>query len=1045
MAVLDGVCTTPATAAAAAISRAAARASNAIFGSSDLRTNSNTDAAENGEGQAGSPAQGDDANHHLSRRRGSGTSVMSGECHSASGTSSVMSISSAENIQQMESLRIHGGSKDPVQKRTNVADRVENMRSGVASDSHTGPTSSGESVTSTSEQNGDCSHTCIEGEVASPSVETRQQKPQSPHQQTETEIVLPKLQIPLQDQDHKQQASGQQITLTSECSPWVQPGDDDDEDDAKIGKNLLTVVRRNSHLMPDQPEELGSQYIIEKTLGKGNFAVVKLATHRATGMKVALKFIQKSKLDKNSLAKIYREVDVMRKIVHPNVIRLYQVMESDDELALVCEYASGGEIFDHLVAHGRMKETEARKRFKEIISAVAFCHKSNIVHRDLKAENLLLDANLSTKIADFGFSNYYTAGMALKTFCGSPPYAAPELFEGKEYDGPSVDIWSLGVVLYVLVTGTMPFDAPTLGKLRNVIVSGRFKVPFFMSTECESLIRRMLVVNPAKRISIKDIMKHKWLTMQGDPVPEYTPEDTDPCLHIDQEVMQEVCSFNDTTADEVESQLATRTHGNAAVHYLLEIERRRSLMEQALLSPKGADMGSSIPISTHHSEVVQKQTPTTAPATPLRSTMLATTQPAAQQASDAARAAAAASISQRSSVIASSVTAMANGGCRTGRDSSMVTRGSASAALQALVCGAGGSVYSGSVSASNSPMRTRAQVPPIPLVREIQSEMLPPTIAGRRPVAPNDDGMAAFGMFSSPRGNPNRKKGPAKAVAENAKASTSGAHLVPQSQPQPTVPEKESVGTTRSSTSSRPLKLGEAQKSEPLQTTSVSSKGRSSAAIPGLSLKLGLAMTSAERLPTSSTKVSNVGSSVVTPATSAAQQMVQSQQTSGSSRGGVLTPRSHARRRTCTAEVVNSQLASMHAARTGHAAAGSAAASMLQNLSGDATTGSVIEEEQAITPREGRFPVSANMTSAMNVEDIMAALLTRLEGLKPTGLEYIQKGQFIVALQRDQVRMEIEIFKLQQLDYNGIRFRRASGRTWDYKELCHEIMTELSL
>ncbi|XP_069735477.1 serine/threonine-protein kinase SIK3-like isoform X2 [Phaenicophaeus curvirostris] len=201
----------------------------------------------------------------------------------------------------------------------------------------------------------------------------------------------------------------------------------------------------------------------------------------------------------------------MKMLCHPHIIRLYQVMEAERMIHLVTEYASGGEIFDHLVAHGRVAEKEARRKFKQIVAAVNFCHCRNIVHRDLKAENLLLDANLNIKIADFGFSNIFTPGQLLKTWCGSPPYAAPELFEGKEYDGPKVDIWSLGVVLYVLVCGALPFDGSTLQNLRARVLSGKFRIPFFMSTECEHLIRHMLVLDPSKRLSMEQICKHKWM------------------------------------------------------------------------------------------------------------------------------------------------------------------------------------------------------------------------------------------------------------------------------------------------------------------------------------------------------------------------------------------------------------------------------------------------------------------------------------------------------------------------------------------------------
>ncbi|KTF81045.1 hypothetical protein cypCar_00028926 [Cyprinus carpio] len=162
-----------------------------------------------------------------------------------------------------------------------------------------------------------------------------------------------------------------------------------------------------------------------------------------------------------------------------------------------------GEVFDYLVSHGRMKEKDARAKFRQIVSAVHYCHQKNIVHRDLKAENLLLDADSNIKIADFGFSNEFKLGSKLDTFCGSPPYAAPELFQGKKYDGPEVDIWSLGVILYTLVSGSLPFDGQNLKELRERVLRGKYRVPFYMSTDCESILRRFLVLNPTKRCTLE--------------------------------------------------------------------------------------------------------------------------------------------------------------------------------------------------------------------------------------------------------------------------------------------------------------------------------------------------------------------------------------------------------------------------------------------------------------------------------------------------------------------------------------------------------------
>ncbi|KAF6780245.1 hypothetical protein AHF37_00275 [Paragonimus kellicotti] len=253
------------------------------------------------------------------------------------------------------------------------------------------------------------------------------------------------------------------------------------------------------------------KYKFIRTIGKGNFAKVKLASHVITGKQVAIKIIDKTQLSPSSRQKLFREVRLMKLLDHPNIVKLFEIIENDKILYLVMEYASGGEVFDYLVAHGRMKEKEARSKFRQIVSAVQYCHQKHIIHRDLKAENLLLDSDLNIKLADFGFSNEFSPGTKLDTFCGSPPYAAPELFQGKKYDGPEVDVWSLGVILYTLVSGSLPFDGQNLRELRERVLRGKYRIPFYMSTDCECLLKKMLVLNPAKRLSLEAVMKDRWI------------------------------------------------------------------------------------------------------------------------------------------------------------------------------------------------------------------------------------------------------------------------------------------------------------------------------------------------------------------------------------------------------------------------------------------------------------------------------------------------------------------------------------------------------
>ncbi|XP_072740558.1 serine/threonine-protein kinase SIK2 isoform X1 [Ciconia boyciana] len=343
---------------------------------------------------------------------------------------------------------------------------------------------------------------------------------------------------------------------------------------------VMAEPRRPPPLLPRGlgPVRVGF-YDIEGTLGKGNFAVVKLARHRITRSEVAIKIIDKSQLDAVNLEKIYREVQIMKMLDHPHIIKLYQVMETKSMLYLVTEFAKNGEIFDYLASHGRLSESEARRKFWQILSAVEYCHGRKIVHRDLKAENLLLDNNMNIKIADFGFGNFYKSGEPLTTWCGSPPYAAPEVFEGQQYEGPQLDIWSMGVVLYVLVCGALPFDGPTLPTLRQRVLEGRFRIPYFMSEECEHLIRRMLVLDPSKRLTIAQIKEHKWMLIE---VPAQRPilyppgEENEPSLgEYNEQVLRLMHSLGIDQQKTIES-LQNKSYNHFAAIYYLLVERLKS-------------------------------------------------------------------------------------------------------------------------------------------------------------------------------------------------------------------------------------------------------------------------------------------------------------------------------------------------------------------------------------------------------------------------------------------------------------------------------------
>uniref|UniRef100_A0A8C1P2I1 non-specific serine/threonine protein kinase n=1 Tax=Cyprinus carpio TaxID=7962 RepID=A0A8C1P2I1_CYPCA len=339
----------------------------------------------------------------------------------------------------------------------------------------------------------------------------------------------------------------------------------------------------------DEQPHIGC-YRLLKTIGKGNFAKVKLAKHILTDKEVRIAFTPQIK-------SLFREVRIMKLLNHPNIVKLFEVIETDKSLYLVMEYASGGEVFDYLVAHGRMKEKEARAKFRQIVSAVQYCHQKCIVHRDLKAENLLLDADMNIKIADFGFSNEFTLGSKLDTFCGSPPYAAPELFQGKKYDGPEVDVWSLGVILYTLVSGSLPFDGQNLKELRERVLRGKYRIPFYMSTDCENLLKKLLILNPTKRGSLEQIMKDRWMNVGHEddelkpyiePQPDYKdPKRTDIMLRMGYSL------------DEIQDSLINQKYNDVMATYLLLDYRNAELDELSVKARPGTDLTNNAQSSPH--------------------------------------------------------------------------------------------------------------------------------------------------------------------------------------------------------------------------------------------------------------------------------------------------------------------------------------------------------------------------------------------------------------------------------------------------------------
>ncbi|XP_071522839.1 serine/threonine-protein kinase NIM1-like [Panulirus ornatus] len=266
-------------------------------------------------------------------------------------------------------------------------------------------------------------------------------------------------------------------------------------------------------------------YRFRGELGQGNFSTVRLAFHQLTRDKVAVKVIEKAKLDQKTQRMLAREISNMDAVAHPNIIRLFEVVETLSRIHLVMEFAPGGELFNRVTAEGRLPENDSAKVFTQVLAAITYLHSLSIIHRDIKAENVFLAGPGHVKLGDFGFSTRVNdLQQQLSTFCGSPPYAAPELYKDESYVGPAVDIWALGVLLFFILTADMPFKANTVAGLKRHILAGSFILPEHVSPAASDLITRLLVQDPTERPGTATIAGHTWLATaptQPTPLPAY--------------------------------------------------------------------------------------------------------------------------------------------------------------------------------------------------------------------------------------------------------------------------------------------------------------------------------------------------------------------------------------------------------------------------------------------------------------------------------------------------------------------------------------------
>ncbi|KAL7750248.1 hypothetical protein RI367_004421 [Sorochytrium milnesiophthora] len=784
-----------------------------------------------------------------------------------------------------------------------------------------------------------------------------------------------------------------------------------------------------------KPSSIG-YYDFEKNIGAGNFAKVKLATHALTKEKVAIKIIDKAKLDKQTSKKLFREVRIMKLLNHQHIVRLYEVIDTPKELYLILEYVPGGEIFDFLVSKGRMKEKDARKYFRQIVSAVDYCHNLRIIHRDLKAENLLLDANMNVKIADFGFSNQFEPGQRLNTWCGSPPYAAPELFQGQEYNGPEVDIWSLGVVLYVLVCGALPFDGPNLTKLRARVLTGKFKVPFYMSTDCEKLIKKMLVLDSTKRATMAEVKEDKWFNMDNEDEPlinaglepiKLSPEEEQTAFAM--------CADIGLDVEAVKKSLTDNNYDYLAATYFLAADR---IVRKRAVSPGPAPSGAGGAAAAAHS------TAESAAALPLA-------QSSSSHAGDAKAAAPAAKTDanhdttklaplpqlkqspsaeqQHQPARPASSQGMADP-VRTSRGNvASARKRSATVAAPAHISELKNAIASQSalaqqntVSEEPTSASSAADAPPAAVVPAGNDQAFTP----QAPMLPQVSTGAAVrrhpeGSMTTPRQRPISYAGQPGGAAYPVSGST-----------------VLDDGTFRTASTSKANDLlqnnavthGNDQvppNAPTIVAINPSQRARAITIDSAVARDLQHQATTA----TTMTTATAVSTTSTTSATAAGTTGTAGQAAKANSTSRPTSPSTPNGSQSFTQTLRNRLSMSMKRAPSG-------SGSGSNNNSTESTEAPTVPTPE---PRSLRYSFNVSTTSTKPVEEIMGAIVRALAELK---IEY-EVNHFVITCCAEDVDFEVEVCKLSRLSLNGVRLKRLGGNSWSYKKVCNDLVQKLEL
>ena len=351
--------------------------------------------------------------------------------------------------------------------------------------------------------------------------------------------------------------------------------------DTKYEEEVLLLYPENAELDENTQEidlnTIKCSFILGEKLGKGAFGIVRMGINKQTGEKVAIKILEKSQItNTDDKERLIKEINVLKKMHHPNIVKLFCVVNTDRQLYIIMEYIKGKELYQHLLLNKKLEEREACYLYQQIVSGIEYLHEIKVAHRDLKAENLLLEQD-ELKIIDFGLSNNYSNenDQLLSTVCGSPCYAAPEMLSGKMYKGGPVDVWSSGIILYYMLCGNLPFNDTSEDKLYKKICKGKFDKPK-VSKNAVDLINKILNIDPQKRIKIKDIKKHPWMKtslegsigkVRGLCVNKYV-------IPIDENIVDEINNRYDIDKELIRTNILANKYNDISTLYYLTLQKK---------------------------------------------------------------------------------------------------------------------------------------------------------------------------------------------------------------------------------------------------------------------------------------------------------------------------------------------------------------------------------------------------------------------------------------------------------------------------------------